>query len=100
MAEIKAFIESSLDDTSGLLYVCGKPGQGKTAVVISILDEIEASNDDSGLLVLRYNAMAFTDLQKFLVRIKTDFAAEVNGRQSRYKGKNDQIELRIESTCE
>ena len=58
-AEIKAFIESSLEETSGLLYVCGKPGQGKTAVVTSILDEFES---DLSTLILRYNAMAFSDL--------------------------------------
>ena len=56
---IKAFIESSLEETSGLLYVCGKPGQGKTAVITSILDEFEERN----LLIQRYNAMAFADLK-------------------------------------
>ena len=68
---IKAFIESSLEETSGLLYVCGKPGQGKTAVITSILDEFEERN----LLIQRYNAMAFAYLKQFLTRIKNDFGS-------------------------
>lgn len=50
---------------SGMLYVCGHPGQGKTAVLNQVLFNHFGNYDmapygaDSRLFVLKYNAMRF-----------------------------------------
>jgi hypothetical protein len=64
---IQTFIQSNIEkDISGLMYCCGHPGQGKTAVVSQVLfDYFGHSNKITGglderLFILKYNAMVFT----------------------------------------
>lgn len=45
---IKSFIESNIQqDSSGLMYICGHPGQGKTAVVNQVLFDYFGDLDSS-----------------------------------------------------
>ena len=52
-------------DKSGLLYVCGHPGQGKTAVINQVLFDYFGDMDstlggiDDRLFILKYNAMRY-----------------------------------------
>ena len=63
---IKEFIQANIDhDQSGLLYVCGHPGQGKTAVINQVLFDYFGDMDSSlggineKLFVLKYNGMRY-----------------------------------------
>ena len=63
---IREFIESNIDSNqNGLLYVCGHPGQGKTALVDQILFQDFGCWDgafgggDPRLFILKYNAMRY-----------------------------------------
>ena len=56
---------------SGLLYVCGHPGQGKTAVLNQVLFNHFGDLDSSlggiseDLYILKYNAMRYTNSLQF-----------------------------------
>jgi len=63
---IKNFITRNIsDDLSGLLYVCGHPGQGKTALTNQVLFDHFGDLDSSlggisdSLYILKYNAMRY-----------------------------------------
>ena len=65
-------------DVTGLLYVCGHPGQGKTAVVNQVLFDYFGDMDSSfggiheDLFVLKYNAMRYTTPVHFVESLLTD----------------------------
>lgn len=51
---------------SGLLYVCGHPGTGKTSIVKLIIKEFEEEKKgDMPLKIFNYNGMAFKNLFEF-----------------------------------
>jgi len=53
-----------------MLYICGHPGQGKSAVVDQVLsDHIEKLPK---VVIFRYNAMNFESLKKFIIKIMDD----------------------------
>lgn len=78
---IKSFITSNIEsDTSGLLYVCGHPGQGKTAVLNQVLFDYFGEMDSSlggisdELYILKYNAMRYTNSLQFAQSLSQDLA--------------------------
>ena len=69
---IRDFIQANIDgDESGLLYVCGHPGQGKTAVINQVLFDYYGDMDSSlggvneQIFVLKYNAMRYEKPMQF-----------------------------------
>lgn len=65
---IKSFIDENIKaDSSGLLYVCGHPGQGKTAVINQVMFDYFGDMDSSlggisdDLYILKYNGMRYTN---------------------------------------
>jgi hypothetical protein len=77
--QITAFVNSNIQKgKSGLLYVCGHPGQGKTALVEQVLYREYGDFDsayggtDPRTFVLKYNAMKF-DADTFQKQLLQDF---------------------------
>ena len=78
---IKTFITESIQsDESGLLYVCGHPGQGKTAVINQVLFDHFGDLDSSlggiadELYILKYNGMRYENSQQFAQTLSQDLA--------------------------
>lgn len=69
---IKNFIDDNISmDSSGLLYACGHPGQGKTAVINQVLFNYFGDMDSSlggisdDLYILKYNGMRYANSLQF-----------------------------------
>ena len=84
-----------MNDNSGILYICGHPGQGKTAVVNQVLDDHFGQGHDENepsdyknLIVFKYNAMSFNNLAKFLDNFIKDVEMEGDERIPNKKRKN------------
>ena len=76
---IRDFIQANIDkDQSGLLYVCGHPGQGKTAVINQVLFDYYGDMDSSlggvneSIFVLKYNAMRYEKPMQFATCLSQD----------------------------
>jgi hypothetical protein len=50
-------IKSHLENSSDILYICGHPGQGKTAVLNQVLGDHFENNQNS--VIFKYNAMSY-----------------------------------------
>ena len=64
-----------LDKKSGLMYLCGHPGTGKTSCLNIILSKMQKANNDEKLPdfeLFMYNAMAFTDVKSFAISLLQD----------------------------
>jgi Cdc6-like AAA superfamily ATPase len=57
----------SMLTSSGLLYVCGHPGTGKTSTLKRLLANIEETRKKEwdNIIVFNYNGMAFKNLYQF-----------------------------------
>lgn len=78
---ITSFIQENISrDQSGLLYVCGHPGQGKTAVLNQVLFDVFGDLDSSlggiseELYILKYNAMRYGNAVQFAQSLSQDLA--------------------------
>jgi len=78
---IKTYIERNIkNDESGLLYVCGHPGQGKTAVLNQVLFDYFGDLDSSvggiseDLYILKYNGMRYSNALQFAQTLSQDLA--------------------------
>ena len=60
---IKESLEKGLKGKSQFLYICGRPGQGKTAVLDQVLNDHFSSET---IIVFKFNAMRFKDLNQFI----------------------------------
>ena len=87
---IKQFIEDNIQqDVSGLLYVCGHPGQGKTAVVNQVLFDYFGDMDSSiggtseTLFILKYNGMRFSSPFQFVESLLADLNTLVTMQKPR-----------------
>jgi Cdc6-like AAA superfamily ATPase len=76
---IKQFIDDNIkQDVTGLLYVCGHPGQGKTAVVNQVLFDYFGDLDSSfggindNLFILKYNGMRYATPNHFVESLLAD----------------------------
>ena len=76
---VKKFIDDNIStDSSGLLYACGHPGQGKTAVINQVLfnyfGDMDANlggiSDD--LYILKYNGMRYANSLQFAQSLSQD----------------------------
>ena len=56
--------------SSGLMYVCGHPGTGKTSIINKILKELQ--EEKSKVKVFNYNGMVFNNLFEFSKRFIVD----------------------------
>lgn len=66
---IKKFLKANIENNkSGLLYLCGNPGTGKTSTLNTVLSELK-QNIHTNVLhqfeVFMFNAMTFTDVKSF-----------------------------------
>ena len=90
---IRGFIGANIkEDKSGLLYVCGHPGQGKTAVVNQVLFDYYGDMDssqggiDDRVYILKYNAMRYERPVQFAESLNMDLDQLINkGLKSRIK---------------
>ncbi len=61
---------------SGLLYVCGHPGTGKTSVINSIVKGLSRENEEvpveEQVIIFNYNGMTFSNLKEFAIRMMLD----------------------------
>jgi len=55
-----------------LIYICGHPGQGKTAVLNQVLHD-----HFSERLVFKYNAMTFNSLATFVTQLNSDIESKL-----------------------
>lgn len=76
---IRQFIDSNLSrDVSGLLYICGHPGQGKTAVVNQVLFDYFGDLDScfggtcDEVFILKYNGMRYETPHGFIESLLAD----------------------------
>jgi ABC-type ATPase involved in cell division len=64
-AQIKGYIDSNLSECkSGLMYVCGHPGTGKSSIIRVILNDLQSKmKSDSAfknsIAIFNYNGMIF-----------------------------------------
>jgi len=87
---IKNFIDNNIkSDVSGLLYICGHPGQGKTAVVNQVLFDYFGDMDSSfggtsdQTFVLKYNGMRFSTPFHFVESLLADLLTVLHAERPR-----------------
>ena len=87
--QIKTFIDQKYENSeSGLMYVCGHPGTGKTSIIRVILQEIYAKThtDDeyrTSIMVFNYNGMIFKRLYEFSTQLIKDIRWKLKGKDSK-----------------
>ena len=63
---IASFINKNIKHSlSGLLYMCGHPGTGKTSLLNQILSDVH----DESVLIVKLNANSFTSFELLLRHI-------------------------------
>ena len=62
--KMREYLQTYIDKSkSSILYICGHPGQGKTAVLDQVLSDYFERDD---LVIFKYNAMSYSSLSIFL----------------------------------
>ena len=91
-----------LDKKSGLMYLCGHPGTGKTSCLNIILGKMQKANNEKKLPdfeLFMYNAMAFTDVKSFALTLLQDVTqkklGEETGRIERSKFDNEELSIKV-----
>ena len=102
-SQIKEYIlENKKEGKSGLMYVCGHPGTGKSSIIRVILKEFEEemmknSKLKEELQIFNYNGMIFKKLYDFSLQlikdIRLDFKNKSNKLESKLKLTDDVIDL-------
>jgi Cdc6-like AAA superfamily ATPase len=63
--KIEKFLENNIrKNKSGLMYLCGHPGTGKTSSLNYVLSEM-SKNKDLSFKPLLFNAMTYSDVKSF-----------------------------------
>ncbi len=88
-SQIKEYIEENMEKSkSGLMYVCGHPGTGKSSILRLILQEYREKMNEDPLLnqklhIFNYNGMIFKNLYDFSVQFIKDFRKDFLGKESK-----------------
>jgi Cdc6-like AAA superfamily ATPase len=65
-AQIESFFTYNFKEAnSGLMYLCGHPGTGKTSTLNVVIDKLRKDGCDFHLLM--FNAMTYKDVKSFMV---------------------------------
>ncbi len=65
--KIETFLEENIKKKgSGLMYLCGHPGTGKTSSLNLVLEKMRAEKDQDFYLFM-FNAMTYQDVKTFLI---------------------------------
>lgn len=97
-SQIQAYIDENLkEDKSGLMYVCGHPGTGKSSIIRVILKELEEkmkANDEfsNSIAIFNYNGMIFKKLYDFSTELIKDIRIKF------YNKKSKNIEAKLKQT--
>ena len=87
-SQIKEYIEENIEGKkSGLMYVCGHPGTGKSSIIRIILKEFEErmakdSEFDKNFKIFNYNGMIFKKLYDFSTELIRDIRFKFMGKKS------------------
>ena len=88
-SQINTYIEGNIKDKkSGLMYVCGHPGTGKSSIMRVITqeyrDKIKEDEEYSGkLAIFNYNSMIFKRLYDFSTKLIEDIRFQLMGKKSK-----------------
>lgn len=88
-SQIKDYIDDNFShNKSGLMYVCGHPGTGKSSIIRVILSELEKRQQEdaeyrSSLMIFNYNGMIFKKLFDFSTELIKDIRAKLYGKKSK-----------------
>ena len=74
---IEEFLESS-DSAKNLLYICGHPGQGKTALLEQVL-----RNDYENLRQFKYVGTTFETLEMFYKKLLLDLQNDISQKRNK-----------------
>ena len=69
-------------ERSGLMYLCGHPGTGKTSSLNQVLQQLRAAASDGRVNqfeLFMYNAMTFTDVKNFALSLLQDVTETKTG---------------------
>jgi Cdc6-like AAA superfamily ATPase len=97
-SQIQAYIDDNLkEDKSGLMYVCGHPGTGKSSIIRVILKELEEkmkANDEfsNSIAIFNYNGMIFKKLYDFSTELIKDIRIKF------YNKKSKNLETKLKQT--
>jgi len=99
--QIKKFLVTNMEKgKSGLMYLCGHPGTGKTSSLNYVLSELKQQGNYLFRPVL-FNAMTFTDVMSFMIVLyerlhETFFGEETSRKISRHDHDAESLALLIE----
>lgn len=80
---VTSFAQAEADDTPRTLYISGSPGTGKTALVNSVLRDLEEA-DESRLRVVSVNCMALNNADELWDRLLEELS---DGKKGKGRGK-------------
>jgi len=61
---------------SGLMYLCGHPGTGKTSLLNQVLAKVK------GYELFMYNAMTYQDVRSFCLTLHADLIERFTGQET------------------
>ena len=101
--EISQFMLGNIrDKKSGLMYLCGHPGTGKTSCLNIILHKMQKAVKNGNLAefeLFMYNAMTFTDVKSFALTLLQDVTQaklhEETNRVDRSKYDNEELSIKV-----
>jgi len=97
-AEIEDFFTKNCEKgTSGLIYVCGHPGTGKTSIINKIMRGL--AKDDQ-YEIFNYNGMAFQNLFEFSKTFIADLIVRKSGEvpKRKYEAIKKNVEKKFDLT--
>ena len=64
--QITDFLKGNIEKSrSGLMYLCGHPGTGKTSLLNQVIAQLSHDEDVRKFELFQYNAMTYNDVRTF-----------------------------------
>lgn len=71
--QIQDFLRGNIQKSrSGLMYLCGHPGTGKTSLLNQVIAQMSNDEEVSEFELFQYNAMTYSDVRSFGLTLLCD----------------------------
>eukprot|EP00775_Hariotina_reticulata_P010397 gene10397-10555_t len=78
-ARLKTFVNRALTEDGGVLYICGVPGTGKTALVMEVLGGVREAGVQAGAQVVAINCLQLPSPQHVFSRLWEKLSGQHQG---------------------
>ena len=71
--QIQDFLKENISKThSGLMYLCGHPGTGKTSLLNQVIAGLREEQSPAKFELFLYNSMTYNDVRSFAITLLCD----------------------------